>query len=121
MIQHVKHVTVAVKDQDRAVKFYTEKLGFEVVVDVPFSDTQRWIELKIPGAETQVVLFTAPGEEYRIGKPSNVIFTSENIAQSYEELKRKGVEFLHPPKEEPWGTYTLFKDPDGNTFCISSS
>ncbi len=121
MITQVKHTTVAVKDQDRALEFYTKKLGFEVVVDVPFSPTQRWIELKIPGAETQVVLFTPPGQEDRIGTSTNIVFTSDNVEATYEQLKKRGVEFLQPPTKESWGVYTLFKDPDGNVFCLSSS
>jgi catechol 2,3-dioxygenase-like lactoylglutathione lyase family enzyme len=121
MITGVKHVTIAVKDQDEALKFYVNKLGFEVVVDVPFSEEQRWIELKIPGADTQVVLFTADGQHDRIGTASNIIFTSDDIEKSYEILKERGVEFIRPPTKEPWGVYALFKDLDGNVFCISSS
>ena len=121
MIKQVKHVTIPVKDQDKALKFYVDKLGFEVVVDVPFNDQQRWIELKIPGAETQVVLFTPDDHRDRIGTSSPVIFTSDNIEKTYQELHKKGVEFICPPTQEPWGTYAIFKDVDGNTFCLSSS
>jgi catechol 2,3-dioxygenase-like lactoylglutathione lyase family enzyme len=121
MITSVKHVTVAVKDQDRALKFYTEKLGFELVVDVPFKEGMRWIELKIPMADTQIVLFTAEGHENRIGTFSNIIFTSGDIKKTYEELKAKGVEFIYPPTKESWGEYAVFQDCDSNSFCISSS
>jgi predicted enzyme related to lactoylglutathione lyase len=120
MISGIKHVTIPVKDQEKALKFYTEKLGFKVVVDVSFGD-KRWIELQIPGADTQVVLFTPEGHEDRIGTSSNVIFTSDNIEKSYQELKKKGVDFVQPPTKESWGIYALFKDVDGNTFCLSSS
>ena len=120
MISQILHVTVPVKDQDKALKFYTEKLGFTVGVDVSFGP-QRWIELKIPGAETHVVLFTPEGHEDRIGTSSPVIFTCADVRKTYEQLLKKGVDFVHPPKEEPWGIYTLFKDIDGNTFCLSST
>ena len=120
MIQSVKHVSIPVKDQDKALEFYTKLLGFEIVCDVPFGMKQRWIELKIPQANTQIVLFTPEGHEDRVGTFSNVVFNCSNIQSTYEELKKRGVEFVHPPKEEPWGSFTLFKDVDGNVFCLSS-
>jgi uncharacterized glyoxalase superfamily protein PhnB len=42
------------------------------------------------------------------------------VERTYEELKTRGVEFVSPPKKEPWGTYTIFKDPDGNQFVMGS-
>ncbi|HMC56059.1 MAG TPA: VOC family protein [Gemmatimonadaceae bacterium] len=63
MIKAIKFVGIPVRDQDRALDFYTKKLGFSITTDQPFNDTQRWIELKIPGADTGVVLFTPEGHE----------------------------------------------------------
>ncbi len=60
MIRGIKFACVPTRDQDRALKFYTEKLGFRVMTDQPFG-AQRWIELGIPGAESQLVLFTPDG------------------------------------------------------------
>ena len=56
MIKAVKFVSVYVSDQDRALAFYTQKLGFTVVTDQPMGPGARWIELRIPGAETGVVI-----------------------------------------------------------------
>ncbi len=67
MIKQIKFVSIPVADQNRALDFYTEKLGFTIITDQPFDQKQRWIELRIPKAETRVVLFTAEGEEKRIG------------------------------------------------------
>jgi len=74
----------------------------------------------IPGAETEVVLFTPDGHEDRIGGFMNMSFWSDNVEKTYEQLKAKGVEFMSPPKKEPWGTFATFKDPDGNQFVLSS-
>jgi len=120
MISQVKHVSVPVKNQDAALEFYTKKLGFKLAVDV-VAGNQRWIELEIPGGETCVVLFTPEGHEERIGSLSNIIFTAENIDETVEKLKANGVHFVQEPVKESWGTYALFSDLDGNTFCISSS
>jgi predicted enzyme related to lactoylglutathione lyase len=119
MIKAVKFVSVPVRDQDRALAFYTGQLGFRVVTDQPMGE-QRWIELRVPGAETGFVLFTPTGHENRIGGFMNMAFSSDDVRTTYDELSARGVEFVQPPKTESWGTSAIFKDPDGNTFVLSS-
>ena len=63
MITHLKFASIPVTDQDRAVEFFTSKLGFKVVTDQPYDDKQRWIELGIGNSATRLVLFTPPGQE----------------------------------------------------------
>jgi len=120
MIKQVKFLGVCVSDQDRALKFYTEKLGFIVTTDQPLGE-QRWIELEIPGAETGVVLFTPNGQQDRVGTFVNTSFFCEDLELTYQELKSRGVEFQAPPTEQPWGRYAIFKDPDGNSFVLSAA
>jgi predicted enzyme related to lactoylglutathione lyase len=119
MIRGVKFVSIPVRDQEKSLKFYTEKLGLEIMTDQAFGN-QRWIELGIPGADTRVVLFTLPGQHDQIGKHQPVTFWSDNVQQTFEQLSKKGVEFLQPPKTEHWGTSAIFKDTDGNQFVLSS-
>jgi len=120
MIKAVKFVGIPVKDQDRALAFWRDKMGLRVATDQPMG-AQRWIELRIPGAETGFVLFTPEGHEDRVGTFFNGSFACADVRKSYEELKARGVEFAHPPKAEPWGVYTTFKDSEGNTFVLGSS
>jgi catechol 2,3-dioxygenase-like lactoylglutathione lyase family enzyme len=108
-----------VRDQEKALKFFTEKLGFHILTDQPFG-SQRWIELGISTADTNLVLFTAPGQEVLIGKFQPVVFWSDDVQSTYKELTAKGVEFLQAPQTEHWGTSAIFKDPDGNQFLLSS-
>ena len=119
MIKGIKFVSVPVRDQEKALKFYTEKLGFRILTDQPFGN-QRWIELGISGAETKLVLFTPPGHEQHIGQFQPVVFWSDDVEKSYKELAARGVEFLQPPKTEAWGTSAIFRDEDGNQFVLSS-
>jgi catechol 2,3-dioxygenase-like lactoylglutathione lyase family enzyme len=119
MITHIKFVSIPTTDQDRALAFYTGKLGFKVVTDQPFSETQRWIELRIGSSETRFVLFSMDGGA-KPGGPFNGSLACDHVERTYEELKGRGVEFSGPPKKEPWGTYTTFKDPDGNEFVLGS-
>jgi len=121
MINGVKFVNVPVRDQDRALDFYTEKLGFRVATDQPFvPGGQRWIELKIPGAETGITLFTPDGHQDRIGTFVGFSLYSNDVERTYAELCAKGVEFVAPPKKESWGTSAIFKDPDGNQLHLGS-
>ncbi|HEX6747425.1 MAG TPA: VOC family protein [Longimicrobium sp.] len=119
MIKAVKFVSIPTRDQDRALAFYTDKLGFRVVTDQPFGE-QRWIELRIPGAETGLVLFTPPGQEERIGGFMNMSFIADDVQKTYEEMVARGVEFTQPPKTEHWGTSAIFKDADGNMFVLGT-
>jgi catechol 2,3-dioxygenase-like lactoylglutathione lyase family enzyme len=113
-------VTIPVADQERALAFYTKALGFEVVKDTPFGPGKRRIEVRLPGQTVEVVLFTTDEDRKRIGTFQPVLFTAPDIQKEYERLKAKGVEFTQAPKAEPWGTFSIFKDPDGNTFCLAA-
>ena len=119
MIKSIKFVSIPVLDQDRALKFYTEKLGFKLAGDHPFDKKQRWIELEIPGAETMVVLFTPEGHENRVGAMTNMAWTTDDIQETYDLYKKRGVEFISPPQQMPWGKMALFKDSEGNSHCLS--
>ena len=121
MITHVKLVGIPTKDQTRALKFYTEKLGFEISTDQPFDDKQRWIELRIAHSQTRVVLFTPEGHESRIGSFFNGSPACDDVEATFRQLSQRGVEFTKEPEKQPWGTFAMFMDPDGNQFVLSSS
>src|SRR5438105_14794045 len=108
MIKQIKFVTIPVRDQKRALDFYTDKLGFTIITDQPFNGKQRWIELRIPKAETRIALFTPEGLENRIGSFSGISYHCEDVDQTFKELSAKGVPFDGPPKKEPWGTFAAF-------------
>src|SRR5580698_9581389 len=106
MIRGIKFISIPVSNQDVSLKFFTEALGFKVVTDQPYTEKQRWIELSIPGSPTGLALFTPEGHEDRFA--------------TAKTLKSKGVQFTKEPKKEEWGSSSVFKDPDGNQFALSS-
>lgn len=120
MIKRIKFLGIPVRDQDRALSFYTEKLGFRVLTDQQLSEKQRWIELTIPGADTGIVLFTPDGHEDRIGTYVNTSWEVDNVEKTYADLQSKGVEFAEPPQKQPWGNFAIMKDPDGNQIVLAS-
>jgi predicted enzyme related to lactoylglutathione lyase len=120
MIRGVKFVSIPVRDQDVALKFYTESMGFKVLTDQQFTAKQRWIELTIPGAETGLALFTPEGHEDRIGQFQAISFWCDDVFATAKILQGKGVTFTQEPKSETWGSSAIFRDPDGNQFVLSS-
>jgi predicted enzyme related to lactoylglutathione lyase len=120
VIKAIKFASIPVKDQDKALEFYTKKLGLKVVTDSPFDGKQRWIELAIPRADTRLVLFTADGQEKMIGGFMNVTFCADDVEATAKDMKAKGVEFVQEPQKADWGTAAIFKDLDGNTFVLST-
>jgi predicted enzyme related to lactoylglutathione lyase len=120
MITHLKFMSIPVADQDRALKFYTDKLGFKVATDQEMGPGRRWIELRIGKAETRVVLFTMDGEEGRIGTQMNCSIACDDVDATYRQLSARGVEFDGPPKKEPWGSFVIMRDSEGNRFVLGS-
>ena len=119
MIRGVKFASIPVADQDKALGFYTEKLGFKLLTDQPFDSNQRWIELGIPGADTRVVLFKFD-QGLQPGMQMNFTFWTDDVEATTHELKGKGVKFVMEPKKADWGTAAAFQDLDGNSFVLSS-
>lgn len=120
MTLRVKLGVIPVENYDRAKQFYTEKIGCKVITDAQFGEQDRWIELALPGGETHIALFLQSGQAFEPSPCSNIVFSCDDIDAKYQELLESGVAFVQPPKKESWGTSSLFKDSEGNTFCLSS-
>lgn len=122
MISHAKTIGVPVRDQQKAVEFYTEKLGFVVRRDEPMGTELRWLEVGPKGAETCIAPFTPaflPEAESRIGTFTGIVFSCGDAEATYRELAARGVEFSQQPRRESWGGVSAtFLDQDGNTFVI---
>jgi len=124
-----------VHDQDEALAFYTEKLGWEVRADVtlPEMGDFRWLAVGPAGQDDfSVVLMAIPGppvfEEETVamiretmsrGVAGAVFLTTDDCQASYEELKARGVEFNETPEERPYGIDAGFRDPSGNSFRLT--
>ena len=132
MIKKLSHATVYVIDHDRAKDFYVNKLGFEVRDDARMGDF-RWLTV---GPKTQpdlriVLMKVASGpmmtDEQRAalqklveaGELGGGVLSTDDLRRDYEELKARGVEFVSPPKEEPYGFAALLKDDSGNFYSLT--
>ena len=119
MITQLKFVSIPVSDQQRALDFYTQRLGFSVFTDQPFGEGMRWIELKLGRSDVKVVLFTPKEHEKLIGTTLNISFQCDDVEKTVAELRERGVEFAGEPQKFHWGWHAQFKDPDGNVFSLS--
>ena len=121
MIRKVKFISIPVRDQDRALAFYVDTLGFTLLTDQPMGPGQRWVEVRPPKGESGVALFTPPGQEDRIGTFTGISLECDDVQKTYEELVAKGVEFAKPPKKESWGVTAILKDSEGNQMVLSTA
>ena len=130
MIDTIGGVVIMVSDQARAVKFYAEKVGFDIRLNVPFFGG-KWIEIAPKDSESTLSIMEpnpqlmTPEEleiaRKNIGRNTGVWFYTSDIQSTYEDLKSKGVDITKPEKQEWGGIMSLVKDLDGNVFTLLSS
>jgi catechol 2,3-dioxygenase-like lactoylglutathione lyase family enzyme len=121
----IGHVTLLVKDQDEALKFYTEKLGFQKRQDLEIAEKVRWVTVSPKGqSDLELTFVVADSEEKRraVGKQAgdHVFLTleSDDCRKEYKALKAKGVKFYGKPEVQAWGVDVVFEDLYGNLFDL---
>lgn len=133
MITKLTHTTLYVLDQDRAKDFYVNKLGMECRDDATMGPF-RWLTV---GPKTQpdvriILMAVTPSETVSEAHAATIrqllaggaplgggVLVSDDLRRDYEQLKAKGVEFVRPPTEEPYGFAAVFKDDSGNYFSFN--
>jgi predicted enzyme related to lactoylglutathione lyase len=117
MLEKVVYATVFVKDQDRALDFYTNALGFEKRADVARPGEPRFLSVGLKGQDFLLVLWPGtPGQGQPFQGRSTAAYTIEtkDCRKAFELLKSRGVKFDTDVLEYPWGYVAVFQDPDGN-------
>jgi catechol 2,3-dioxygenase-like lactoylglutathione lyase family enzyme len=112
-------VIVPVTDQDQALEFYLDKLGFEKRVDTPFGKGERWIEVAPPGAATTIAV-VSPREGESAGIETRVAFATKDIDADHADLRGQGVDADEEVMRmgDPVPPMFFLRDPDGNRFLI---
>jgi catechol 2,3-dioxygenase-like lactoylglutathione lyase family enzyme len=121
----IKIINLLVNDYDAAIKFYTEKLGFELLEDAPFGES-RWVTLALPNQkEVTIALELAKTEDDKalVGKQGGSFaflgFDTSDCVGDYNRMKELGVKFQGEPQVGPWGTGVLMEDLYGNRIFLS--
>jgi predicted enzyme related to lactoylglutathione lyase len=121
-ISHISVVTIHVKDQDEALRFYTERLGFEKRMDAPMGEGMRWVTVAPAGSTTECTLVSAfPEGGPALGTNTGIVLETDDIDAAYRDLSGRGVRFVKEPSREPWGGWAELVDQDGNTFGLHSN
>ena len=126
---YLERVSVIVEDYDKAIEFFVDRLGFELVVDEPALTTEggrpkRWVMVRPPGAQTGLLLAQADGDQQRaaVGEQFagrvGLFLRVEDFDAQYERMVAAGVEFAGPPRDEPYGRVAIFRDIAGNRWDL---
>ena len=118
-ISEVGVVMIPVSDQDKAIEFYVEKLGFEKRSDTPFGDGNRWVEVAPAGADTAIAL-VEPRPQDSVGVEVPVGLNSTDVDADHADLKAKGVDVDDEFSRmgDPVPPMFWFRDQDGNTLMV---
>ncbi len=122
MISNIHSTTIVVSDQDKALDFYVNILGWEVAMDSQMSPAMRWLTVVPLGATTQLVLGhpSWTGESKTPDGYTGICVATPDIEATFATLTERGVKFKGPVEEMPWGgKATWFSDPDGNQFFLA--
>jgi len=132
MIGRMSHTTIYVLDQEEALRFYTEKLGFRVHTDITMGDF-RWLTVQPPDQPDLQIILSAikPGGAFseeaaahlraviELGALGMGVFYTADCRATYADLSARGVEFVSPPEEQPYGIEAILKDNSGNWFSLT--
>jgi catechol 2,3-dioxygenase-like lactoylglutathione lyase family enzyme len=133
MIRKMSHATIFVKNQDDALKFYRDKLGFQVHTDAMVGEDFRWLTVNAPDQSDFEIILMEPKagmlmDEATAGQLRAIMekgvlgagaFHTDDCRGTYAELKAKGVEFISEPAERFYGVEAVFKDDSGNWFSLT--
>ncbi len=133
MITRLSHATIYVTDQNKALDFYTNKLGMQVKTDFTMDNGFRWVTVGTKDQPDLELILYAVGSGGMMdettaahlravlekGVMGGGVLEADDCCKTYEQLKSKGVEFVSPPQERPYGIEAIFKDGCGNWFSLT--
>src|SRR5215831_10973436 len=127
MEARISQFTLVVKNQEEALEFYTQKVGFEKKTDFTPPGSYRWVTVGPKGQELELALFQAGtpdprgwSKDWAPGRNPPIVLLVDDTRKTFEELRSRGVQFKQAePETYNWGVSATFSDPDGNLFSIN--
>ena len=121
MKQRLAHIAIVVNDYDEAIKFYTEKLHFDLIEDTRLSETKRWVLVRPKGGDSCCLLLAKAANEEQLSRVGNqtggrvfLFLHTDNFKRDYQDLLDNEIEIVRQPSKEEYGTVAVFKDLYGN-------
>ena len=125
ILPHLASVTFLVRDYDEALTYFTECLGFSVLVDTPLTPEKRWVRVAPPGAREAALLLAraaTPEQRAAIGKQSGgrvaFFLNTDDFERDYLAMRSRGVKFTEEPRDESYGRVVVFEDLYGNRWDL---
>jgi len=124
MQQRLTHIALVVDDYDDAIRFYTQKLHFDLIEDTVLSEKKRWVLVRPKGGECCILLAKADGERQTaaVGNQSGgrvfLFLYTDNFERDYQNLLQNEIQIIRPPKTENYGTVAVFADLYGNLWDL---
>ncbi len=125
MKHRIAHVSLVVKDYDEAIRFYTEKLDFHLLEDTRLTDDKRWVLVAPNGAKECCLLLAKAANEKQVASIGNqtggrvfLFLHTDDFWRDYNKMVGRGINFVRPPKEEPYGQVAVFEDLYGNLWDL---
>jgi catechol 2,3-dioxygenase-like lactoylglutathione lyase family enzyme len=128
MTQSLGALTVVVQEYDEAIAFYVGTLGFSLIEDTRLDATKRWVRVRphgqagASGTSILLALAATPEQLARVGDQTGgrvfLFLETDDFWEDYERWRARGVRFLEPPREEPYGTVVVFQDLYGNRWDL---
>jgi catechol 2,3-dioxygenase-like lactoylglutathione lyase family enzyme len=125
---HLQLVAIIVPDYDAAIRFFVNALQFELVEDSPSLTNdgrpKRWVVVRPPNAQTGILLAQADGESQQAAVGNQfagrvgLFLQVEDFEDAFAHMQRNGVEFVKPPRNEPYGRVAVFRDVAGNLWDL---
>lgn len=133
MIRRMSHATIFVNNQNEALEFYRDKLGFKVHTDAKIGEDFRWLTMCTADDPDFEIILLEPKPGMLMDEPTSQqlraimakgvlgagVFNADDCRKTYEELSARGVQFVSPPTERPYGIEAVFKDNSGNWFSLT--
>ena len=125
MKQRLAHIAIVVDDYDEAIKFYTEKLHFDLIEDTQLTETKRWVLVKPKGKDSCCLLLAKAANEEQKSRVGNqtggrvfLFLHTDNFKRDHQNLIDNQIEIVRPPQKETYGTVAVFKDIYGNLWDL---
>ena len=125
MTQHIAHIALVVKDYDEAIKFYQEKLDFQLLEDTKLTEDKRWVLMAPPGAKECSLLLAKAADDRQTATIGNqtggrvfLFLYTDDFWRDYHKMVDRQVNFIRPPKEEAYGWVAVFEDLYGNLWDL---
>lgn len=125
MQQRIAHIALVVRDYDEAIVFYTQKLGFRLIEDTELDERKRWVLVAPPGAQECCLLLAKAANEQQMASIGNqtggrvfLFLFTDDLERDHALYQQRGVRFVRPITDEPYGRVAVFEDLYGNQWDL---